>query len=138
MVKSLGFIITILISLSIHIVMLQVIGVQYPDNSGIPLIPRLLNKWLSVLALFVFYYLAKDKLSKKLIIMQTIIVFCLYAMVKEVLIRANLMDGVVTTSWIFPFIKAVPQLLGYLILAFALVVINFLLIKNGNSLVFQF
>jgi len=125
-----GFLVTVLLSLSIHIVMLQVIGVQYPDNSGIPLIPRLLNKWLSVLALFVFYYLAKDKLSKKSIVIQTIIVFCLYAMVKEVLIRANLMEGVVTTSWIFPFIKAVPQLLGYLILAFALVVSNFFISKK--------
>jgi hypothetical protein len=114
--------------------MLQVIGVQYPDNSGIPLIPRLLNKWLSVLALFVFYYLAKEKLSKKSIAIQTIIVFCLYTMVKEVLIRANLMEGVVTTSWIFPFIKAVPQLLGYLILAFALVVSNFFISKKWQLL----
>ncbi|MBK1896152.1 hypothetical protein [Chryseobacterium paridis] len=125
-----GFIIAILVSLSIHIVMLQVIGVQYPDNSGVPLIPRLLNKWLSILALFIFYYLAKDKLSKKSIIIQSIIVFLLYSMLKEVLIRANLMEGVVTTSWIFPFIKAGPQLLGYLILAFALVISNFFIKKK--------
>ena len=89
-----GFLITLFISLSIHIVMLQVIGVSFPDHSTVPRIPKLLNTWFSVLALFTFYYLAKEGLSKKSVAIQTLIVFAIYAMIKESLIRANLMEGV--------------------------------------------
>ncbi|KFF02781.1 hypothetical protein IX38_12480 [Chryseobacterium luteum] len=84
-----GFLITLFISLSIHIVMLQVIGVGFPDHSPVPKIPKLLNTWFSVLALFTFYYLAKERLSKKSVVIQTLIVFAIYSMIKESLIRTS-------------------------------------------------
>ncbi len=130
-----GFLITLFISLSIHIVMLQVIGVGFPDHSPVPKIPKLLNTWFSILALFTFYYLAKEKLSKKSVAIQTLIVFAIYSMIKESLIRANVMEGVVTTAWLFPFIKSAPGLLNYLILALVVVLSNRFLYKKWQLLI---
>ena len=130
-----GFSITLFISLSIHIVMLQVIGVGFPDHGPVPTIPKLLNTWFSVLALFTFYYLAKERLSKKSVAIQILIVFAVYSMIKESLIRANVMEGVVTTGWLFPFIKSAPGLLNYLILALIVVVTNRFLHKKWQLMI---
>jgi len=130
-----GFSITLFISLSIHIVMLQVIGVGFPDHSPVPTIPKLLNNWFSVLALFTFYYLAKERLSKRSVAIQTLIVFAIYAMIKESLIRANVMEGVVTTSRLFPFIRSVPGLLNYFLLALIVVLTNRFLHKKWQLII---
>ena len=130
-----GVLITLFISLSIHILMLQVIGVGFPDHSPVPRIPKLLNTWFSILALFTFYYLAKERLTKRSIAIQTLIVFAIYSMIKESLIRANMMEGVVTTAWLFPFIKSAPGLLNYLILALIVVLINRFLLKKWQLLI---
>lgn len=130
-----GFLITLFISLSIHILMLQVIGVGFPDHSPVPTISKLLNTWFSVLALFTFYYLGKERLSKKSIAIQTLIVFAIYSMIKESLIRANVMEAVVTTAWLFPFIKSAPGLLNYFILAFIIVLTNRFLYKKWQLII---
>ncbi|MEO5944242.1 MAG: hypothetical protein ABIP30_16145, partial [Ferruginibacter sp.] len=79
--------------------------------------------------------LAKERLSKKSVVIQTLIVFAIYSMIKESLIRANIMEGVVTTAWLFPFIKSVPGLLNYLILALIVVLTNRFLNKKWQLLI---
>jgi len=119
-----GFLAALIVSLSIHIVMLQNLGVPYPDHSTVPMLPRYINTGCSLLALLVFYHLASHRLSRLPLLLRCLLVFALYAMVKEALIRANVMEGVVTTAWVFPWIKSAPRLLSYLLVACAVVLLN--------------
>ena len=95
-----GAVITNLISLSVHVGMLQGLNVPFPDRSSVPALAALLNTALAVFALLNFYGLARGRLAGRLPWVQALIVAAVFAGLKE-LMRGSVMNAVVTTAWAF-------------------------------------
>ena len=95
-----GAVVTNIVSLSVHVGMLQGLGVPFPDRSGVSPVAALLNTALAVLALLTFYDLARVRLAGRPFWQRALIVAALFAGLKE-LLRGSLMDAVVTTGWTF-------------------------------------
>ncbi|AXC15773.1 hypothetical protein ACPOL_6553 [Acidisarcina polymorpha] len=100
---------TLILSLSIHVVMLQVLRVPFPDFTGISKWAPLSNTALALFALIVVCGAAQPRLGRFSKGTQCIILFVLYAMLKES-IRGILMNGVVTTGWGFALVSGLPSL----------------------------
>ncbi len=95
-----GAVVTNIVSLSVHVGMLQGLGVPFPDRSGVSPAAALLNAALAVLALLTSYDLARVRLAGRPFWQRALIVAALFAGLKE-LLRGSLMDAVVTTGWTF-------------------------------------
>lgn len=97
-------------SLSIHIVMLQVLGIPFPEDQA-PAWAKLLNLAGTTSALIAFQVCAQAKLGG---LMRTVAVSaCILLFVKEG-IRGAIMNGVVTTGWTFALAGVlVPVLLSF-------------------------
>ena len=110
-----GMVLTAVVSLSVHVLMLQALHVPYP--SGFPKTGWLIyvNSSLGVLAIIYFYDLAKDKLDGVAIWWRCLALSGLVAMLREALIRAPLMDGVVTTAWIYSIVSNLAPLIQILV-----------------------
>jgi len=101
--------VTLLVSLSVHVYMLQVLRIPFPDFEGVGLWARLLNTALALFALIAVCRAAQPRLGWFSKGTQCIIVFLLYAMLKESF-RGILMNGVVTTGWWFDVVAGLPGL----------------------------
>jgi hypothetical protein len=112
---------TLIVSLSIHVVMLQVLRIPFPDFAGVSAWASLLNTTLAVFALMIVYSIAQPRLAQFSKATQCVIVFLLYAMLKESF-RGILMNGVVTTGWGFDIVAGLPGLV-YAFIVTSLVVI---------------
>ena len=110
MIKLLaGMLVTLVLSLSVHVVMLQVLHVPFPEFAGVSAWAPLLNTALAVLALIVLCRAAKPDLARFAKLTQCLIVFVLFAMLKES-VRGILMNGVVTRGWGFDIVAGLPGL----------------------------
>jgi len=99
----------LIVSLSVHVFMLQVLRISFPDFAGISVWAPLLNTALALFALIVVCSDAQPKIARFSKGIQCIIVFLLYAMLKESF-RGILMNGVVTTGWGFDIVAGLPGL----------------------------
>jgi hypothetical protein len=100
---------TLIVSLSVHVFMLQVLRIPFPDFAGIGVWAPLLNTALSLFALIVVCSDAQPRIGRFSKGTQCIVVFLLYAMLKESF-RGILMNGVVTTGWGFDIVEGLPSL----------------------------
>ncbi len=108
------------LSLSAHVVMLQAWGVPFPDRSAVSAWAAFLNVVLAIFALSVFYDIAKPRLASTPAIIRWLIVAGVFAGLKE-LLRGGVMNGVVTTAWVFSFAHLIGPALYSLTLSFLLV-----------------
>lgn len=97
---AVGVIATDIAALSVHVGMLQGLGVPFPDRSAVSPVAILTNTALSVLALISFCELASDATKGRRPWLCWLIVAAIFGMLKEAF-RGNLMSGVVTTAWTF-------------------------------------
>ena len=110
-----GMLITLVLSLSIHVVMLQVLGIPFPEFAGVSVWASFLNTTLAVLSVIVGCEFAQERLALFPAGIRYLIVFLLYAMLKESL-RGIVMSGVVTSGWGFDVVQGVPSLVYALLL----------------------
>ena len=123
-----GAIIVTVISLSVHVIMLQVWGVPFPDRTGVALWANFLNVAIAVIALSTFYGLARPQMTRWPTWLRWLVVALLFGSLKEVF-RGNLMNGVVTTAWVFSFAQMIAPIAYSLILG-ACVVWALPLVRN--------
>jgi len=116
-----GMIATLVVSLSIHVVMLQVLHVPFPEFSGVALWASWLNTTCAIFAMMIVYGLASRRLTPRPMLTQCVIFFLLYVMLKETF-RGILMNGVVTTGWKFGLLSSLPSL-GYSFILMSLLVV---------------
>jgi len=114
-----GMLVTLIVALSVHVVMLQILDIPYPNPSGQPAAVTLAKGVLSVVALAVFFRLARQSLPGPLPL-QAVIVFLLDAGLRESL-RGAAMEGFVTTAYAYSFGHALGRLAPLLIRDFLLV-----------------
>jgi hypothetical protein len=105
----LGMSVILIVSLSVHVFMLQVLRIPFPDFAGISAWAPLLNTALAVFALIVVCSEAQPKIARLSKTTQYIVVFLLYAMLKESF-RGIFMNGIVTTGWGFDIVAGLPSL----------------------------
>ncbi len=118
-----GAVVTDITSLSVHVGMLQGLGVPFPDRTAVSPVAALLNTTLSVLALMVFYDLARDPLKTVRPWIRWLIVAALFGMLKEAL-RGNLMNAVVTTAWTFSAAQALSPVIYSVVLGGLVVLVT--------------
>ncbi|MDE1146987.1 MAG: hypothetical protein PW843_10240 [Azospirillaceae bacterium] len=109
-ILAVGAVISGFISLSIHVVMLQVLDVAYPQDGGAPTWARMPILMGAMAAACVFYGMARPALAKRGPVLAVLALFALLAMGRESL-RLIVMNGVVTTAWVYALAGAVPGLL---------------------------
>jgi len=117
-----GMSMTLVVSLSIHVVMLQILGIPFPEFDGVSVWASFLNTMLAVLAVIIFYSLAQPRLAQISGPNRYIVVFLLYVMLKESF-RGIIMNGVVTHGWGFDVVAALPGL-AYAFVLTSLVVLT--------------
>ena len=108
--------VTLLIALSIHVIMLQVLRIPFPEFAGVSVWASLLNTALSVLALIVVCGLAEPQLARLSTVERYITIFLMYAMLREIL-RGILMNGVVTTAWAYNVLAGLPGVIYAFVLS---------------------
>ena len=110
-----GMLVALVVSLSVHVVMLQVLRIPFPEFRGVSPWAPFLNTTLAVLSVGIVYDLARPRLSRFSTVMNYGIVFVLYVMLKETF-RGILMNGVVTGDWRFDILAGLPSLVSGLVL----------------------
>ena len=110
-----GMLVALVVSLSVHVVMLQVLRIPFPEFRGVRPWAPFLNTTLAVLSVGIVYDLARPRLSRFSTVMNYGIVFVLYVMLKETF-RGILMNGVVTGDWRFDILAGLPSLVSGLVL----------------------
>jgi hypothetical protein len=120
-VLLIGMAITLVVSLSFHVVMLQVLHVPYPDSSGVSRWAASVNTAFSIFATMVFYQLARLRMERISVVRQCLVVFALYAMLKETT-RIMVMMSIFTTAWRYQLLAGIPGLLYYLLAGSMIVV----------------
>jgi hypothetical protein len=106
------------VSLSVHVIMLQVLGIPFPEDHA-PLWASALNLIGTTTALIALRMIARDRLGQfwRTVLLTGLVLF----MLKEGL-RGAVMNGVVTTGWSFSLAGAlIPLLLGFGIALFCAV-----------------
>ena len=116
-----GMGLTIVAGLSVHVIMLQGLHVPYPDNSLVGWPARYLNVALAMLATILFNTMASSRLDTYSRLVRSVLVFLIFSMLHEALIRAAVMDGVVTTAWTYSFLSNLPVLLTNLVICILIV-----------------
>jgi hypothetical protein len=104
-----GMLVILIVSLSVHVFMLQVMHIPFPDFAGISVWAPLLNTALAVFALVVVCADAQPQIARFSKGTQCLVIFLLYAMLKETF-RGIVMNGVVTRGWGFDVVAGLPGL----------------------------
>ncbi|WP_419727935.1 hypothetical protein [Lichenicola sp.] len=120
----LGMGLTLIAALSVHVVMLQGLHVPYPDNSIVGWPARYLNVALAMFATILFNRLADPRLSGYSWLPRSLVLFLIYSMLHEALVRAVVMDGVTTTAWTFSLLKNLPAIITNFITCIAIVLVS--------------
>jgi hypothetical protein len=107
---ALGVFIAAVCALSVHSIMLQGMGVPFPDLSLIPPVFKFLIRVVAILGLIFFWQLASRKISTSFV-KQWGLLFLVTAMLTENLIRGPLMQAYCTDAWIFAFVGNIPKVL---------------------------
>ena len=102
-------------ALSVHVVMLQVLQVPFPEDDP-PYWARLLNNAGMVFAVFLFLDLARPVLAGRGFVTRWLLLFALLAMLRETL-RGAVMGAVVTTAWTFSLVQLLVPLTLWLAIA---------------------
>ncbi len=100
-VLILGMGLTLVAALSVHVVMLQGLHVPFPNNTLVAWPPRYLNMALAMLAMILFNDVATPWMASRSWLSRTVLLFLVFSMLREELVRAVVMDGVTTTAWTF-------------------------------------
>ncbi len=112
-----GMVLTCVLSLSVHVVMLQVLHVPFPEGYPTTGLPALGNQALASLGLILFYRLSLEALAPWKLPARCLLLFLITAMLREALIRGPVMNGVVTTAWTYSLVASLPSLLTMLVLS---------------------
>ena len=104
-----GMFITLVVALSVHVYMLQVLRIPFPEFAGVSVWASLLNTSFSVLAVIIVCGLTQPYLAQLPTFARYLLIFLLYAMLRETL-RGALMNGVVTKGWGYDFVAGIPGL----------------------------
>lgn len=111
---SIGIIISLVLSLSVHIVMLQGMNVAFPDFTVITAPYKFLTRVVSVLGLMFFWELADKKVGGAIAKKWALLVI-IDAMLTESLFRAPFMNGYCSNSIGFMLINNIPKLLAIVV-----------------------
>jgi len=118
-----GAIATTVASLGVHIWMLQVMDVPFPDRSMVSAWAAFLNNALAVWALITLYARARPQLSSLVGWQRWLLIAALFATLKE-LFRGNIMNAIVTTAWTFSAAQLIAPAIYSLMLAALVVVLE--------------
>lgn len=118
---GMGLFFTAVCALSVHVVMLQMLGVPFPDLSVIGPAYKFLIKAVATLGLIVLWQFASQKMQGSFL-KQWGVLFLIATMLTETLIRGPFMEAYCTTAWVFSFIGNIPKLLA-IALSSALIVV---------------
>jgi len=118
-----GGIVTGFLSLGVHILMLQGLGIPFPGRVGVPAWASLLNVALAVAALMYLDALLREQTMLRLPWRRWLVLAALYATLKEAL-RGNIMNAVVTTAWTFSAAQTISPVLYSLVLAGLVVLVG--------------
>jgi hypothetical protein len=110
-----GVIISLVLSLSVHIVMLQGMNVAFPDFTVITASYKFFARVVSVLGLMFFWELA-DKKVGGIIAKKWALLIIIDAMLTESLFRGAFMNGYCSNSIGFMLINNIPKLLAIAIM----------------------
>lgn len=117
-----GIVLTAVLSLSVHIVLQEVLHIPYPEGrqtiAGWALFGNFL---LSTLGVIWLYRMSKSSLEGLALPVRCLIFFVLLSMLYGDLIRAPFMVGIVSSDWGYAMIQAIPQLLTFLMLTILVV-----------------
>lgn len=108
---STGVIISLVLSLSVHIVMLQCMNIAFPDFTVITAPYKFFTRLVSVLGLMFFWELA-DKKVEGVIAKKWAMLFIVEAMLTESLFRGPFMNGYCSNSIGYMLINNIPNLLA--------------------------
>lgn len=118
---SIGVLLTAICALSVHAVMLQVLGTPFPDLSVVTAPYRFVIRAAQALGLIVFWQYASQGVNRSFL-KQWGTLFLITSMVTETLIRGPFMEGYCTNAWVFAFVSNIPKLLGMAVLCAFIVV----------------
>ncbi len=108
---SIGVVFTAICALSVHAVMLQVLGAPFPDLSVVTTPYRFVIRATQTLGLIVFWQAASQTYDRSFF-KKWGLLFLVTAMLTESLFRGPFMDGYCTDAWVFIFVSNVPKLLN--------------------------
>jgi hypothetical protein len=133
-VLTAGLVCTVMVGLGVHVVLQQVLHVPYPSNYPRHVWLEHVDQAMIVLGLLLLLSWSADTLEKLSFIARWLVLFVLYAMLRETL-RGALMEGVVTTAYVFPLLSMVPKLLGFLVLTLLSVAVQPMLARMWQKVV---
>jgi hypothetical protein len=108
----LGSLVTGIVALSIYVVMLQVLNVPYPADFPKSGWAAFLNLVPVVLGTVWLVALAWPRLQPFSLATRCLVIAVLVTMFNEVLLRRFLMNGWMTTAWLYSFVESLPSLLA--------------------------
>ncbi len=106
---------TLIGGLGVHVFLQQTMNVPFPTGYPAHVFLEQVDQATTVFGLLLFMSWAAPTLGRLGFVARWLALFVVYAMLRESL-RAALMQGVVTTEYLYPLIAAVPRLLGFLVL----------------------
>ena len=113
----LGALVSLVLGLGTHVIMLSCLHVLFPSDPPTTGVLVFANRVLVVLAALLLYErsdLAHGPLAAP---WKVLLCFGLFTTMTELLLRYPLMNGFVTTAWQYWFLKAVPRLVPWFVLA---------------------
>lgn len=120
---SIGVLITGICALSVHAIMLQVIGVPFPDLSVVTVPYRFVIRAAQTLGLLVLWQYASKTVDRSFL-KQWGLLFLITAMLTEDLVRGPFMEGYCTHAWVFAFTSNMPKLLSLAVICAIIVAVT--------------
>jgi hypothetical protein len=120
---TLCIVLTAVLSLSVHVLMLDVVGIPHPSTDGVPQLIVLINQTLSITATIIFYRLAMSTFERFPVVGRCLVLTAIYAMLNEALLRSFIMDVVVSHDWIYCFVENLARPIEYLAVCSLIVVL---------------
>jgi hypothetical protein len=105
-----GLVIALLFPATIHVYMLSVLRIPYPDSSHEPGWVHQLISACSILGVALFFQLARRKISNLSISGQCVLVSVIFSMIQQEILRI-IMGGVFTTAFAYNFLAEIPHLI---------------------------
>jgi hypothetical protein len=118
-----GVFITGICALSVHAIMLQVLGAAFPDLSVVTPSYRFFIRAAQTLGLLVLWQYASKTVDRSFL-KQWGLLFLITAMLTEDLVRGPFMAGYCTHAWLFAFVSNIPKLLSLAIVSAIVVAVT--------------
>jgi hypothetical protein len=116
-----GTIATVLGGLGVHVFLQQTLQVPFPAGYPAHAFIEQLDQATTVFGLLVLLAWAAAPLRRLGTVARWLALFVIYAMLRESF-RGAWMEGVVTTAYAYPFLTAIPRVIGFLILTLLCVI----------------